>query len=68
MKNGCIKNKCIDNTQLTKEWSTYDCPGWTEYFDDEAKAKYWYNDKTNEATWLPPWKRDSKIVSAEIIS
>lgn len=28
--------------------------GWSECWDDEAGAVYYYNDNTGEATWLRP--------------
>ena len=27
---------------------------WQEFWDDEAQAKYWYNNDTGEASWVPP--------------
>lgn len=28
---------------------------WEEFFDTEAKAKYWFNKKTGEASWVCPY-------------
>ena len=28
---------------------------WTEYFDESAGAKYWYNINTGEASWIKPF-------------
>ena len=27
---------------------------WTEQWDDQAQARYWYNSRTKEATWTQP--------------
>lgn len=27
---------------------------WVEYYDDNAKAKYWFNKETGEASWINP--------------
>ncbi|CAE7533229.1 unnamed protein product, partial [Symbiodinium microadriaticum] len=34
---------------------------WQEFWDDEAQAKYWYNNDTGEASWVPPddWSQTS---------
>ena len=29
---------------------------WEEFYDEAAKAKYWYNKKTGEASWVNPLK------------
>jgi hypothetical protein len=29
---------------------------WEEFFDESARAKYWYNKKTGEASWVNPLK------------
>jgi hypothetical protein len=29
---------------------------WEEFFDESARAKYWYNKKTGEASWISPFK------------
>jgi hypothetical protein len=38
------------------EWSDGGTLGveWTEYWDDSASAKYWYNNNTGEASWVNP--------------
>jgi hypothetical protein len=28
---------------------------WEEFYDPSAKAKYWYNNKTGEASWINPF-------------
>jgi hypothetical protein len=29
---------------------------WEEFYDESARAKYWYNKKTGEASWINPLK------------
>ncbi len=29
---------------------------WEEFYDESARAKYWYNKKTGEASWINPFK------------
>ncbi len=29
---------------------------WEEFYDESARAKYWYNKKTGEASWISPFK------------
>jgi hypothetical protein len=29
---------------------------WEEFFDPSAHAKYWYNKKTGEASWINPFQ------------
>lgn len=29
---------------------------WEEFYDESAKAKYWFNVETNEATWISPFR------------
>ena len=37
---------------------------WEQYYDDVVKAKYWYNAKTGEATWIEPKKNNGlKLLS-----
>ena len=28
---------------------------WEEFYDEQAKAKYWFNSKTGEASWIQPY-------------
>lgn len=28
---------------------------WEEFFDAQAKAKYWFNQATGEASWVNPY-------------
>jgi hypothetical protein len=28
---------------------------WEEHYDHAAKAKYWFNKKTGEASWISPF-------------
>lgn len=28
---------------------------WEEHYDNAAKAKYWFNKKTGEASWISPF-------------
>jgi len=30
---------------------------WEEFFDANAKAKYWFNKVTGEASWINPHKK-----------
>jgi hypothetical protein len=56
---GCIKLKCVDYEKgMYNSFTREECNknGWVEYFDEEAKARYWYNWDTEEATWLNPNK------------
>jgi len=36
------------------ETDAADTGGWAEFWDEQAKAKYWYNHNTGEATWTAP--------------
>jgi hypothetical protein len=49
------KKKFIYINAKTEETSD-SFPGgiWTEYYDNEAQSKYYYNNKTGEATWKKP--------------
>ncbi|RYG66808.1 hypothetical protein EON64_08890 [archaeon] len=29
---------------------------WEEFYDNQAKAKYWFNKKTGEASWINPYQ------------
>lgn len=29
---------------------------WEEFYDESARAKYWYNKKTGEASWINPFQ------------
>ena len=32
---------------------------WQEYWDEQAQAKYWYNNHSGEATWTKPVELNS---------
>ena len=51
-EDNCIK--CVKNGMPEKEY-TLRCPWeWIQYWDEEAKARYWYNPITGEASWIKP--------------
>jgi hypothetical protein len=44
-------------TQSTKQQKpAVNKSDWEEFYDPSAKAKYWYNNKTGEASWINPFK------------
>ena len=34
--------------------ATGEAYNWIEYYDNEVQSKYWYNQNTGEASWVPP--------------
>lgn len=50
-KKDCQSYSCLDRTNNTNFFA-YDCD-WQKYYDNEAKAFYYYNKKTGEASWIP---------------
>jgi len=56
----CLTLSCVDyEKHIFDSFTQTDCDvspkGWKKYRDDEAKANYWYNHDTGEATWLDPY-------------
>lgn len=52
----CLTVSCVDYEKgIFNSFKQIDCnkeqSGWVRYFDVEAKAYYWYNHDTGEATW-----------------
>ena len=58
MDSNCIQIKCVDYEKgLYDSTPMVDCTmnrDWTEYYDEEVKARYYYNKSTGEASWLNP--------------
>ena len=59
-ESNCLTLSCVDyEKHIFDSFTQTDCDispkGWTKYRDDEAKANYWYNHDTGEATWLDPY-------------
>jgi len=53
--NDCIEFSCVDyEKQIYNSKPHIICPKWSEYYDETAKSKYWYNKETEEATWINP--------------
>ncbi len=55
----CINLKCIDRDISHEPFDLKECnaknhDGWEQFYDTEANAKYYYNHRTGEATWLKP--------------
>lgn len=45
-----------DNSTIsTTRTKTVNKKDWEEFFDQAAKAKYWYNKVTGEASWISPF-------------
>jgi len=73
---GCIAFSCVDYEkgiydsykeidcdESVEGWKEYKAPhAWGKYFDDEAKANYWYNRDTGEASWIDPDSPYYKII------
>jgi|LakMenEpi03Aug12_release.lakeMendotaPanAssembly.Ray.scaffolds.fasta_scaffold1185682_2 hypothetical protein len=56
---GCIVLSCVDYEEgIFNGFKEIDCDetpeGWKKYYDVNAKANYWYNHNTGEATWIDP--------------
>jgi len=53
---GCITVSCVDyQRHLYNSIEHQVCPPfpeWIEYYDENAKARYWFNPNTKEATWV----------------
>lgn len=35
--------------------------GWTQYCDTEIQSYYYFNEKTGEATWIPPTQTEEEM-------
>jgi len=57
----CFKFGCFDYIKQIN-FEKVECDeiltGWHPYYDEIAKAKYWYNWDTGEATWIDPKTKD----------
>jgi hypothetical protein len=51
-KKGCQSYSCFNRTDH-RHYTAYDCD-WKKYYDENAKAYYYYNEQTGEATWIKP--------------
>jgi hypothetical protein len=54
-KNNCTILNCVDyENQIYDSFKQIICDDWEMFYDENAQAKYWYNWKTREATWIDP--------------
>lgn len=55
---GSVMTDYTDVTYGTNDYTDYNSysnyPEWQEYWDENAQAKYWYNNVTGEASWTKP--------------
>lgn len=63
---GAFTDYSTDNTSgynTENDYGNTSAAGWSEYWDEQAQAKYWYNHETGEATWtIPPELENNTFV------
>ena len=52
-----LNETVLQEKLLELKWTPESTKEWQEFYDSTAKAKYWFNTVTGEASWVNPFRQ-----------